>query len=103
MKPLFIVNDEQNGTKVVSENVLTNDIRESMKKKNITSYKLCDVESLAHDVVIENAGKAIDGETYQRMLHNYVQVLTTFHEITPFIFMKDYMPQDDLLNVVPNE
>lgn len=89
MKPLFIVNDEQNGTKVVSENVLTNDIRESLKNRG--EYKRCDVESLAHDVVIENAGKAISGESYQRMIANYVQVLTTFHTITPYIFMKDYM------------
>ena len=91
MKPLFIVNDEQNGTKVVSENVLTSDIRESLKNKGISEYKRCDVESLAHDVVIEHAGKAISGESYQRMIANYVQVLTTFHTITPYIFMKDYM------------
>ena len=91
MKPLFIVNDEKNGTKVVSENVLTNDIRESLKNRGITEYKRCDVESLAHDVVIEHAGKAIDSEDYQRMIANYVQVLTTFHTITPYIFMKDYM------------
>ena len=100
MKPLFIVNDEQNGTKVVSENVLTNDIREALKRNNITDYKRCDVESLAHDVVIENAGKAIIGESYQRMLHNYVQVLTTFHTITPYIFMKDYMA-DFMMNEEP--
>ena len=91
MKPLFIVNDEQNGTKVVSENVLTNDIRESLKNRGISEYKRCDVESLAHDVVMDKAGKAIDSEDYQRMIANYVQVLTTFHTITPFIFMKDYM------------
>lgn len=90
MKPLFIVNDEQNGTKVVSENVLTNDIRESLKNRGITEYKRCDVESLAHDVVIEHAGKAISCESYQSMIANYVQVLITFHIITPYIFMKEY-------------
>lgn len=91
MKPLFIVNDEKNGTKVVSENVLTNDIREAFKNNGSTNYKRCDVESLAHDVVMDNAGKAITQAEYDKMIAHYVYALQEYNNITPYRFMMDHL------------
>ena len=95
MKPLFIVNDAQ-GTKVVSANVLTKDIRDVFAQHNITNYKRCDVESLAEDVVIEKAGKAISSEEYAQMINQYVYVLQEYNNITPYRYLVDVViPRHD--------
>ena len=91
MRPIFIVNDEEKGTKVVSENVLTNDIREAFKNNGSTNYKRCDVESLARDVVMDNAGKAIAQEAYDKMVAHYVFVLQEYNTLTPYRFMMDHL------------
>lgn len=90
MKQIFIVNDEQNGAKVVSESVLAADIRKELKQRNITDYRRCDVESLAKDVVMDYVGKSVSIEKYQEMIDLFINVIVTFHTITPYIFMKDY-------------
>lgn len=81
-KEIFIVNSEE-GTKVVSANVLANELKKSLEG---TKVKRCDIESMATEAVRANTGKAISIEDHLAALERYRNALIEYSELTPYSY-----------------
>ena len=89
MKKVFIVNTED-GTRVISANVLAKDIQEIIKENGFTEVKRKDVELFAEETVQENFGKAISYLEYKPALKQYVDCLVEYTKLTPYQFFMHY-------------
>lgn len=85
MKKVFIVNSEQ-GTRVITANVLANDIKKTINKQ----VKRRDIELFAEEAVNDNCGTAMDANEYINLITNYCKALENFSELTPYIFYKRF-------------
>lgn len=87
MKKVFLVIGG-NGTKIISENVLVKDLKQTIEAMSTEDVKVKqrDVESFANDVLAHLDGSSINESNYKSELSNYAQALIKYTVLTPYNF-----------------
>jgi hypothetical protein len=86
MKKVFIVTGQE-GTKIVTESVLTSDLKDAMASanyKNLSAVKRKDVEEFAAEIMNEMNGQSQPESAYNSMLRMWSESLVEYANLTPY-------------------
>lgn len=86
MKKVFIVTCQE-GTKIVTESVLTNDLKDTIAHENypnLSSIKRKDVEEFAAEIMNEMNGQSQPESAYNSMLRMWGESLVEYTNLTPY-------------------
>ena len=86
MKKVFIVTGQE-GTKIVTESVLTNDLKDSIAQANypnLSAVKRKDVEEFAAEIMNEMNGQSQPESAYHSMLRLWSESIVEYANLTPY-------------------
>lgn len=85
MKKVFIVL-YQEGTRVITNALLTNDLREKLNG----TVRRTDIESFVKEAMDEFDGHSFNHKEYEAMITNWCKSILDYNNLTPYSFHKLY-------------